>query len=169
VLGCELQGQQLVGIEQLPIAVVAPAVQAIGLVAGRDLRLGDEAGCDLPEARGGLGGACEVARVGLLEEASGVACLAGRVVVLDREQSMARRTGDRFGIGVGVTAMGAVAAVAPGGAGLMQGCVAVCATAGVLAVVGHNPDIGATGIGARCQSIGQASRAVKRQARQSIR
>ena len=88
----QLQAKELAWIEQLPVAGVAPAMQPVGLVTGRDGLVGHEARRYLCPSAGRIGRAGQIIGIGPLEESALVLRLAVRIVILDGEQAVCERT-----------------------------------------------------------------------------
>ena len=109
------------GFEQLSVAAIAPTVQAVGLVAGRDRLFRDVFRTRRGPARTGGCIAGKILLVGFLEEPAAVLTLAVRVVVLDREQPMPRWPGLGPRITNGMSATAARAALAASRTGNGQG------------------------------------------------
>ena len=105
----QLQTEELARIEHLPVARIPPAVQPVGLVAGRNGLVGHEARRELLPSPGRFVGAGQILGVGLLEETSLVLRLAVRVVVLDGEQAVSEWTVGVSRIGIVMSAVRALA------------------------------------------------------------
>ena len=113
----QFQAEELSWIEHFTVAGIAPSMQASRFVARRDLLVGDKAGRHLLPSPCRGGNARDVFCIGLLEKAALVLGFSFGVVVLDREEAVVKRPLGATGIGIGMTAVRAIASAAASGSG----------------------------------------------------
>src|SRR5208282_4498770 len=80
------KAKQLTRIEEVGIAVVAPAMQAVGFIAGKDRLLGHEERRQRLPPASGLAVALDILFVGLLEKPPLVPVFPGRIEILDGKE-----------------------------------------------------------------------------------
>ena len=87
------QAKKLAWVEEVGIQLIAPAMETVGFVAGKNGLLRHEQRRKRFPSALGLLVAGDVLGVGLLEKSALVTGLSGRIVILDREEAMTRRAG----------------------------------------------------------------------------
>ena len=86
----QLQPQELPVIEHFAVMPVAPTVQPVGFITGRDCLIRDEAGAGSLPAFFSNSNALQILGIRLLEESALMTGLARRVLIFNGEQAVPR-------------------------------------------------------------------------------